>query len=58
MKFHSRDPALRYTFHKQPEECDSEQIFVYTSPLIHYKYITCFILHVWHTTITYRARYS
>ena len=54
----SRNPALRCTFHTQPEECDSEQIFAYTSPLIHYKYVTCFILYVWHMTIIYKARYS
>ena len=54
----SRNPALRCMFHMQPEEYDSEQIFAYTFPLICYKYITCFILRVWHTTIIYRARYS
>ena len=47
----SRNPALRCTFHTQAEECDSEQIFAYTSPLIHYKYVTCFIFC--HTTIYY-----
>ena len=54
----SRNPVLRCMFHMQPEECDSEQIFAYTSPLIHYKYITWFILCVWHMTIIYRALYS
>ena len=44
----SRNPALCCTFHTQPEECDSEQIFVHTSPLlIHYKYDTYYVYDTW-----------
>ena len=31
----------------------STSLFIRISPLICYKYITCFILHVWHTTGLY-----